>query len=102
VGPSTTIKNSYIFAGTSIGGNCSVEKSIIGVGVVIKEGSVIPTGCLIGDRVVIGPSATLQEFDRLSAKGSHQDEAEADDDGYDSEIEEVEASKSVYPNFEET
>ena len=65
----------------------------------IKEGSVIPTGCLIGDRVVIGPSATLQDFDRLSAKRGHQDEAEEDDDGNDSEIEEVEASKSVLPLF---
>lgn len=61
---------------------------------VIKEGSTIPVGCVIGDQVVIGPNATLLEFDRLSAaKKIHQYESDTDGDEDNSDVEEVEASE---------
>ena len=60
--------------------------------VVVKEGSTVPKGCLIGDRVVIGPGANLQAFERLSVKKlATQDGGEGEED--DSDVEEVEASK---------
>jgi translation initiation factor eIF-2B subunit epsilon len=70
----------------------------------VKDGSIVPKGCLIGDRVVIGPGAKLTPFERLSSskraerrdeddeKGAVDDQEEDDDD--DSDMEEVEASKS--------
>jgi len=96
VGPGTTIKNAYIFENTSIGANCTIEKSIIGSGVSVKAGSIIPKGCLIGDRVVIGPGANVKPFERLSSKKVEDDEKSGVDDQEedDSDLEEVEASES--------
>lgn len=97
----TTIKNAYIFENTTIGSNCTIQHSIVGAGVVVKDGSVIPKGCLIGDSVVIGPDATLREFERLSMKQLKDgdtiidNEDNPDEDG-DSDIEEVEARELYY------
>jgi len=96
IGAGSTIKDSYIFDNAVIGANCTVERSIIGAAVVIKDGSHIPKGCLIADGVVLGPNAVLQPFERLSAQRNDADvEADADDD--DSDIEEVESS--ACPSF---
>ena len=89
VGPGTTIKNAYIFENTHIGTNCTIEKSIVGSGVSVKDNSVVPKGCLIGDRVVIGPEAKLLPFERLSSKKAALDQ---DGDEDDSDLEEIEAS----------
>lgn len=99
VGPGTTIRNAYIFENTIIGADCTVEKSIIGSGVSVKDGSVVPKGCLIGDWVVIGPKARLTPFERLSSskRTARRDEDDAsavdDQEEDDSDTEEIEASK---------
>lgn len=99
VGPGTTIKNAYIFENTSIGTNCTIEKSIIGSGVSVKDGSVVPKGCLIGDRVVIGPGARLLPFERLSSKRAYDQDDDHKED--DSDLEQIEASQSgVLPRFD--
>ncbi|PPQ70755.1 hypothetical protein CVT25_000076 [Psilocybe cyanescens] len=92
IGAGSIIRNSYLFENVAIGANCHVEQSIIGAGVQIKEGSRIPKGCLIADGVIIGPNATLEPFERLSVKRNKAD-IEADEDGDDSDVEEVEASQ---------
>lgn len=70
----------------------------------MKDGSVVPKGCLIGDRVIIGPGASLTPFDRLSSKkatrrdeGGDGDVGDQEED--DSDTEEVEASKSGFSFF---
>ena len=97
IGAGSIIKNSYIFENTVIGARCVVERSIIGAGVMVKDGSHVPLGCLIADGVVIGPDAMLDPYERLSVKRNEiigagsGDEDGIDDD--DSDIEEVEASE---------
>lgn len=64
----------------------------------IKDGSHVSLGCLIGERVVIGPDATLDPYERLSVKRGEairkrNDDEDDDDDDDDSDIEEVEASE---------
>lgn len=89
IGLGTVISNSYIFDNTHIGSNCVIERSIIGSNVHIKDNSNVPRGCLIADSVVIGPSAKLEPFDRLSA---HRDSVDDEDKEHDSDLEEVETS----------
>lgn len=103
IGAGSIIRNSYIFENTIIGAGCIVERSIIGAGVMVKDGSHVPLGCLIGEGVVIGPDAILDLYERLSVKrnenigtgGGDGDGAgdDDDDDDDDSDIEEVEASE---------
>jgi translation initiation factor eIF-2B subunit epsilon len=96
IGAGSIIKNSYIFENTIIGARCVVERSIIGEGVMVKDGSHVPIGCLIAEGVVIGPDAMLVPYERLSAKRNeiNGDEGGVDDnDDDDSDIEEVEASE---------
>lgn len=75
-----------------------MERSIISAGVVVKDGSHVPLGCLIAEGVVIGPDAMLDPYERLSVKrneiigaGGNGDGIDDNDDD-DSDIEEVEAS----------
>jgi translation initiation factor eIF-2B subunit epsilon len=96
IGAGSIIKNSYIFENTIIGARCVVERSIIGADVTIKDGSHVPLGCLIAERVVIGPDAMLGPYERLSVKRNEADRGEDevdDNDDDDSDIEEVEASE---------
>lgn len=51
----------------------------------------MPKGCLIGDGVVVGPSAVLEPFERLSRR-REPNSASDDEDDEDSDLEEVEAS----------
>jgi len=95
----SVIKNSCIFENTIVGASCIVERSIIGAGVMAKDCSHVPLGCLIAEGVVIGPDAMLHPYERLSAKrneiigaGGDGDGVDANDDD-DSDIEEVEASE---------
>ena len=90
------ISNSYIFDNTHIGSNCVIERSIIGSNVRIKDNSNVPRGCLIADSVVIGPSAKLEPFDRLSARRDSLD-GELDDEEHDSDLEDVETSCAFQP-----
>ena len=104
IGAGSIIKNSYIFENTIIGARCVVERSIISAGVVVKDGSHVPLGCLIAEGVVIGPDAMLDPYERLSVKrneiigaggngdGIDDNDDDDDDDDDDSDIEEVEAS----------
>lgn len=64
-----------------------IEYSIVGAGVQIKETSRVERGCLIADRVTIGPHARLEPFQKLSKKC--QDDHEEDDDDDDEEEEEA-------------
>jgi translation initiation factor eIF-2B subunit epsilon len=101
IGAGSVIRNSYIFENTVIGARCVVERSIIGASVMVKDGSHVPVGCLIGEGVMIGPDAILEPYERLSVKrheiigGGSGDEDGVDDDhdDDDSDIEEVEASE---------
>ena len=76
-----------------------VERSIIGAGVLIKDGSHVPLGCLIAEGVVIGPDAILDPYERLSVKRNEiigaagYGDGVDDNDDDDSDIEEVEASE---------
>lgn len=89
IGTGTIIRNSYIFDGTTIGSDCVIERSIIGAGVSIRDNSVVQRGSLVGDGVIVGPSALLRPFERLSRKRDSTDSSEDED----SDIEDVEACK---------
>ena len=110
VGAGSVVRNSYLFDGVVVGPNCVIEHSIIGAGVQIKEASRVERGCLIADKVTIGPKARIEPFQKLLKKCQDDDEEEeeevdeeegeeADDEEdedeseEDSDYEEVEASK---------
>lgn len=97
IGIGTMIRNSYIFDNTHIGSNCVIERSIIGSNVRIKDNSNVPRGCLIADSVLIGPSAKLEPFDRLSACLDGLD-GDLDDEEHDSDLEDVETSCVFHPS----
>lgn len=84
VGAATSIQDSYIFDSTVVGAGCTIEESIIGANVTIKDGSFIPRGSLIGDGVVLGPNAHLQPLDRLSKP---EDDAVSEDEDQDDDSE---------------
>lgn len=74
-----------------------IEYSIIGAGVQIKETSRVERGCLIADKVTIGPQARLDPFQKLlkTCQDDHEDEeadeeeaSEDEDDEADDEEEE--------------
>ena len=90
IGAGSKISDSYLFEGVIIGEHCIIERSIIGAGVQIKDGSRVPKGCLLAEGVIIGPDASLQPFERLSASRDVESDDEEDED---SDIEEVEASE---------
>lgn len=94
IGSGTIIRDSYIFDGTVIGSNCLVERSIIGANVTIKDGTRVLKGCLLGEGVTIGPSATLKPFARLSKKREETDEPPSDEEEEeDSDLEDIETSR---------
>lgn len=89
IGAGSIVRNSYLFDGVVIGPNCVVEYSIIGAGVQIKEASRVERGCLIADKVTIGPKARLEPFRKLLRKsqddhdqdeGEEEEEADEDED----------------------
>lgn len=62
-----------------------IEYGIVGAGVQIKETSRVERGCLIADRVTIGPRARLEPFQKLLKKC--QDDHEEDEDEQEDEEE---------------
>lgn len=90
----STIRNSYIFDHTVIGANCVIDQSIIGAGVVVRDGSIIKKGCLVADGVVVGPNAILQEFERVS-KRKVAASGEAGDEDEDSELEDFDKGRVI-------
>lgn len=93
IGAGSVVRNSYLFDGVVVGPNCVIEYSIIGAGVQIHEMSRVERGCLIADRVTIGPQARLEAFQKLSRKsqGAHEEgegeEGEEGEEGSDGEDE---------------
>lgn len=99
IGPNVALRNAYIFDGTHIGANSTIEDSIIGADVRVGERSKIESGCLVGDGVILGNSARLGKFERISKRreiteevDDEENENEIEEDE-DSELEEVEARK---------
>lgn len=64
-----------------------IERSIVGAGVQIKERSWVERGCLIADKVTIGPEARLEPFQKLLRKCQDDEE---DDEDEDEDIDEIE------------
>ena len=62
-----------------------IEYSIIGAGVQIKEMSRVERGCLIADKVTIGPKTRLEPFQKLLKKCQvdHKEEEEEEEAGED-------------------
>ncbi|KAF9227524.1 nucleotide-diphospho-sugar transferase [Gyrodon lividus] len=83
IGAGSVVRNSYLFDGVVVGPNCTIEHSIIGAGVQIKEKSIVERGCLIADGVIVGPQARLEPFQKLLRRrqdAEGEDEDEEDDD----------------------
>lgn len=53
------LRDSVLWDQVSVGRGVKMEEAIIGYGVTLKEGAVIPKGCVIGDEAVIGPGVKL-------------------------------------------
>ena len=93
IGAGTTIRDSYIFEGTVVGSDCVIERSIIGANVTIKDQTRVSKGCLVGDGVIVGPSAVLRAFERLSKRPDENEKRQMEEDeDVDSDLEDVEAS----------
>lgn len=98
IGAGSVVRHSYLFDGVVVGPNCVIEYSIIGAGVQIKEMSRVERGCLVADKVTIGPKARLEPFQKLLKKSQddHEEEVEVEagedeDDEADDEEEEDDA-----------
>lgn len=76
----SVVRNSYLFDGVVVGLNCVIERSIVGTGVQIKERSWVERGCLIADKVTIGPEARLEPFQKLLRKCQDDEEDDEDED----------------------
>lgn len=93
IGAGSIVEGAYIFDGTVIGAQCTVRRSIIGAGVTIRDKTHIERGCVVGDGVAVGPSASVQPFERLSKrKGESSDEEGNEEGDEDSDLEDIEAS----------
>ena len=78
-----------------IGSDCVIERSIIGANVTIKDQTKVSKGCLVGDGVVVGPSAVLRPFERLSKRPDESERRQMEEgEDVDSDLEDVEASAS--------
>ena len=55
------LKDVVLWDRVEVGSGAYVEGAIVGDGVTILAGAVIPRGCVVGDRAVIGPNAKLQQ-----------------------------------------
>ena len=75
-----------------IGSDCVIERSIIGANVSIKDQTRVSKGCLVGDGVIVGPSAVLRPFERLSKRPDESERRMEEDEDVDSDLEDVEAS----------
>lgn len=91
IGPGAVLKGAYIFDDTEIGAGALVENSIVGSGVWIGESSIVRTGCLIADGVVLGKNARLVRFDRVSRRRDLVDGESTDGEEDEEEWEMVEA-----------
>ncbi|KAI9571225.1 nucleotide-diphospho-sugar transferase [Boletus coccyginus] len=102
VGTGSVVRNSYLFDGVVVGPNCLIEYSIIGAGVQIKEMSRVERGCLIGDKVTIGPGARLEPFQKLfkSCQGDHEEEEEESDEDEDDEADDEEEEEDDHEEDE--
>ncbi|KAG6911456.1 hypothetical protein DXG01_014530 [Tephrocybe rancida] len=98
IGTGTIVRNSYIFDGTVIGSDCVIERSIIGSGVSIRDSSIVQRGSLVGDGVIVGPSARLRPYERLSKKREAGEIlSPEDEEDEDSDLEDVEALQDSIP-----
>ncbi|KAG9318796.1 nucleotide-diphospho-sugar transferase [Chiua virens] len=87
IGAGSVVRNAYLFDGVVVGPGCVIECSIIGAGVQIKEMSQIERGCLIADKVTVGPRARLEPFQKLLKKSQVEEEDEDEDEDEDDEDE---------------
>lgn len=112
IGRGSVVRNSYLFDGVVVGPNCEIEYSIIGAGVQIKEMSRVERGCLIADKVTIGPGARLEPFQKLfkgcqddhkeeEAEADEDDDDEADEEEDDDDHEEDESEEEEYSDYQE-
>ncbi|KAF8447592.1 nucleotide-diphospho-sugar transferase [Boletus edulis BED1] len=93
IGAGSVVRHSYLFDGVVVGPNCVVEHSIIGAGAQIKEASRVERGCLIADKVIIGPGARMEPFQKLLKKcqdGRAEGEEEEEEEGEEEEANEDE------------
>ncbi|KAF8136711.1 nucleotide-diphospho-sugar transferase [Boletus edulis] len=93
IGAGSVVRHSYLFDGVVVGPSCVVEHSIIGAGAQIKEASRVERGCLIADKVIIGPGARMEPFQKLLKKcqdGRAEGEEEEEEEGEEEEANEDE------------
>jgi translation initiation factor eIF-2B subunit epsilon len=60
------VRDSYLWDGTIVEEGCVIDQSIIGRSATVLKGSMIDRGCIVGDRVKLGPQARLPEFSRVA------------------------------------
>lgn len=91
IGAGSVVRNSYLFDGVVVGPNCVIEYSITRAGVQIKETSRVERGCLIADKVIIGPEARLEPFQKLLKKcqGDHEEEEGGEEEAGEDEDDEA-------------
>ncbi|XP_023213859.1 translation initiation factor eIF-2B subunit epsilon-like isoform X2 [Centruroides sculpturatus] len=61
IGNNVTIENSYLWNNVEIGDSCNLRKCILADNVLIKQNVKILPGCVLSDKVIVGPDITLPE-----------------------------------------
>jgi translation initiation factor eIF-2B subunit epsilon len=83
------VKGSHIWSGAEIHENATITSSIICDNVVVKKFAVVPRGCILSYRVVVGEGVSLPEFTRLSVHRETTGELSSDptlDNLYDFDV----------------
>ena len=85
LGNRSSVIDSHIWGGVTIGSGCTIRQAILAENVVVKSGATIGRGCILSAGVVVGEGVVLPEFTRVSlSKGSLDNSAmfSDDDDGW--------------------
>ena len=85
VGPSSAVRNSYLWDDVAIGRNCVIDGCILGRGVLILDHVHLTHGTMVGDGCVIGPDASLPAFSRVSMHGYRACEDDSDTEAADAD-----------------
>lgn len=83
VGAGATVAGSYLWEGVRVGEGASIHGAICAANVAIGRDAVVPTGCVLGEGVVVPAGVALPPFSRWSARGADELRAAAEEMGDD-------------------
>ncbi|KAJ1653486.1 translation initiation factor eIF-2B epsilon subunit, GEF [Dispira simplex] len=70
IGDNVVIDGAYLFDGTVVHSGSRIHRAVLGYQVTVYENTAVSDGCLLGDRVQVGPNITVPRSIRLSRYGT--------------------------------